>query len=420
MSLLRERRQEHAGRGGSPEEDHLKPTAPAAWKRERTAIRCGGVVCDIAMGDAKPVAQRVRRVAPQFRGKLSGLIKGLLSAKIIRVLSSPWASPIVVIIKKNGVDIRLCIDYRVVNSLTRLMVYPTPLINDLPEDMGKVLWYCSLDMASGFWVVEMTERAPKTPKNAELLPSCLMKLLQMTSVLRALMWLMWCLARSANSTNGSCWNTSDWLAIEHSVVVVSLCILGEVWSVCAHIARKARLGCACHGFSGEAGIPRHKSTEGRMPTGWTSKQQHPSASGRVDIALKININNWLKDACLPLNSYPTCVVLSSPGRPHAGLECGEVNVLGHGAGRVSVGSGGSSVIIYVGGGSVSVGSLSISVVGGSVSISVGGSGGGTLWSAAASTCVSWVVAARVLQGSFSVGCDQGGVFEFGLHRILCG
>ncbi|ETI30365.1 hypothetical protein F443_22514, partial [Phytophthora nicotianae P1569] len=98
-----------------------------------------GVVCDIDTGDAKPVAQRVRRVAPQFRDKLSDLIKGLLSAKIIRVSSSPWASPIVVIIKKNGVDIRLCIDYRVVNRLTRLMVYPMPLVNDLLEDLDKVL-----------------------------------------------------------------------------------------------------------------------------------------------------------------------------------------------------------------------------------------------------------------------------------------
>ncbi|GMF20258.1 unnamed protein product [Phytophthora fragariaefolia] len=34
-----------------------------------------------------------------------------------------------------------------------------PMINDLLEDLDKVLWYCSLDMASGFWVVSMAERA---------------------------------------------------------------------------------------------------------------------------------------------------------------------------------------------------------------------------------------------------------------------
>ncbi|POM70240.1 Hypothetical protein PHPALM_13348 [Phytophthora palmivora] len=66
-----------------------------------------GVVCDIDVGDARPIAQRVRKIAPRLREKLSDLIKGLLSAKMISYSRSPWASPIVVIVKKNGVDIRL-------------------------------------------------------------------------------------------------------------------------------------------------------------------------------------------------------------------------------------------------------------------------------------------------------------------------
>ncbi|POM73533.1 LOW QUALITY PROTEIN: Reverse transcriptase [Phytophthora palmivora] len=114
-----------------------------------------GVVCDIDVGDAR----RGRKIAPRFREKLSELIKGLLSAKMISYSRSPWASPIMVIVKKNGVDIRLCIDYHLVNSLTQLMVYPMSLINDLLEDLDKVLWYCSLDMASGFRVVTMTDRS---------------------------------------------------------------------------------------------------------------------------------------------------------------------------------------------------------------------------------------------------------------------
>ncbi|KAE9274549.1 hypothetical protein PF008_g29565 [Phytophthora fragariae] len=130
------------------------------WKKKHLLIGKGnalppaarGVVCDIDVGEAKPIAQRVRKIAPQFREKVSDLLKGMLSAKIIQVSRSPWGSPIVVIIKKNGVDIRLCIDYRLVNGLT-------PLINELLEGLDKVLWYCSLDMASGFWVVSMTDRA---------------------------------------------------------------------------------------------------------------------------------------------------------------------------------------------------------------------------------------------------------------------
>ncbi|OWY97866.1 reverse transcriptase [Phytophthora megakarya] len=118
-----------------------------------------GVVRDIDVGGARPIALKCRKLRIQFREKLADLIKGLFSAKMINYSRSPWASPIVVIIKKNGVDIRLCIDYRLFNSLTQLMVYPMPLINDLLEDLESTLWYCSLDMASGFWVVKMTDRA---------------------------------------------------------------------------------------------------------------------------------------------------------------------------------------------------------------------------------------------------------------------
>ena len=34
-----------------------------------------------------------------------------------------------------------------------------PLISELLQDMDKAMWYCLLDMASEFEVVEMTERA---------------------------------------------------------------------------------------------------------------------------------------------------------------------------------------------------------------------------------------------------------------------
>ncbi|OWZ08328.1 reverse transcriptase [Phytophthora megakarya] len=90
---------------------------------------------------------------------MAEMIKGLLAEEMINHSRSPWASLIFVIITKNGVDIRICINYRLVNSLTLLMVYPVPQINDLLKELNYTLWYCSLDMASGFWVVKMTDPA---------------------------------------------------------------------------------------------------------------------------------------------------------------------------------------------------------------------------------------------------------------------
>ena len=84
--------------GNTPEEvDRLKQII---WKKRHLLMGKGnalppaarGAICDINVGNAKPIAQRVRKVAPQFKEKLADLIKGLLSAKIIQPSTSPWAT----------------------------------------------------------------------------------------------------------------------------------------------------------------------------------------------------------------------------------------------------------------------------------------------------------------------------------------
>ena len=116
-------------------------------------------VCDIDVGDHPPVAQRARRLPLNILAKLYELLKGLLRAKLIVVSKSPWASPVVIVLKKNGKDIRLTVDYRVVNSLTKSMVYSMPLVEDMLENFHSIMWFCSLDCASGYWAVPMTTRA---------------------------------------------------------------------------------------------------------------------------------------------------------------------------------------------------------------------------------------------------------------------
>ncbi|POM65384.1 Reverse transcriptase, partial [Phytophthora palmivora] len=108
-----------------------------------------------------PIKQRARRTPLRFLGKLYELLKGLLRAGLITFSDSPCASPIVVVLKKNGVDIRLCIDYKMVNAITAIMEYAMPLVDDLLTDMESYLWFCSLDAASGFWAIMMTQRTRK-------------------------------------------------------------------------------------------------------------------------------------------------------------------------------------------------------------------------------------------------------------------
>ncbi|POM76978.1 LOW QUALITY PROTEIN: Reverse transcriptase, partial [Phytophthora palmivora] len=116
-----------------------------------------GVVCDLDVGDAKPVAQRPRSVAPHLMLKM--LAPELLETGLIEYSNSPWASPIVIVLKKNGVGIRMCIDYRIVNGFIQLSSYPLPLIDGLLIGFEAAMWFMSLDMASVFWAIRMTERA---------------------------------------------------------------------------------------------------------------------------------------------------------------------------------------------------------------------------------------------------------------------
>ncbi|POM76033.1 Hypothetical protein PHPALM_6773, partial [Phytophthora palmivora] len=93
-----------------------------------------GVVCDIDLQGHAPIKQRTRRTPLRFLGKLYELLKGLLQAGLITFSDSLWASPIVIVVKKNGVDIRLCTDYKMMNAVTAIMEYAMPLVDDLLTD----------------------------------------------------------------------------------------------------------------------------------------------------------------------------------------------------------------------------------------------------------------------------------------------
>ncbi|GMF53698.1 unnamed protein product [Phytophthora fragariaefolia] len=104
-----------------------------------------GVVWDIDVGGDAPIKQRARRIPLRQLKKLYELLKGLLKAGLIA--------------KKNGLDIRLCIDYKLVNAVTMIMEYAMPLVDDLLADLEAYLWFCSLDATGGFWAIMMTVRA---------------------------------------------------------------------------------------------------------------------------------------------------------------------------------------------------------------------------------------------------------------------
>ena len=77
---------------------------------------------------------------------------------IVRPSRSPWASPIVLVPKKDG-SLRFCVDFRKLNSITKKDVYPLPRVEDILDTLGEAKYFTSLDLASGYWQVGLDEDA---------------------------------------------------------------------------------------------------------------------------------------------------------------------------------------------------------------------------------------------------------------------
>ena len=89
-------------------------------------------------------------------------VERMLKDDVIEPSNSPWASPIVLVTKKDG-SVRFCVDYRKVNELTCKDAYPLPWIDEILDTLGGAQWFCTMDLASGYWQIKMKEcDKPKT------------------------------------------------------------------------------------------------------------------------------------------------------------------------------------------------------------------------------------------------------------------
>ena len=76
-------------------------------------------------------------------------IENKLSLGIIRESNSPFASPIVIVKKKDGSDL-ICVDYRKLNKLTVADPEPIIIAEDLFQRLGKSKYYSKIDLSKGY------------------------------------------------------------------------------------------------------------------------------------------------------------------------------------------------------------------------------------------------------------------------------
>ena len=112
----------------------------------------------IDTGDATPIKQPVRRPPFHMRSAAEKEVTDMLEKDVIEPSNSPWASPVVLVKKKDG-SLRYCIDYRRLNAVTRKDSYPLPRIDDSLDSLGQAKYFSTLDLASGYWQIGLTEEA---------------------------------------------------------------------------------------------------------------------------------------------------------------------------------------------------------------------------------------------------------------------
>ena len=110
-----------------------------------------------------PVRQKIYRTPHALRDKIKKELDSMLDLGIIEPANSPYASPITVVLKPGGNDIRICSDLRAINKVCQFDPYEMPRIDDILDQVSNSEFITTFDLTKGFYQVTLDpESRPKT------------------------------------------------------------------------------------------------------------------------------------------------------------------------------------------------------------------------------------------------------------------
>ncbi|GKT31270.1 hypothetical protein ADUPG1_005816, partial [Aduncisulcus paluster] len=98
------------------------------------------------------VSEPFRRIRRDWSQEIYEQLIDMERKKVIRPSTTEFHCATVIVPKKNG-KLRLCVDYRPLNRVTKGMGQVLPVIDDLFQLMGGTKFYAVLDLTSGYWQV---------------------------------------------------------------------------------------------------------------------------------------------------------------------------------------------------------------------------------------------------------------------------
>ena len=95
-------------------------------------------------------------MSPTETVELKRQLEEYLKNHWIRASNSPYASPVLFARKKNG-QLRMCIDYRGLNKITRKSAYPLPRIDTILDIVGQGKIWTTIDLSTAFHQLRVHE-----------------------------------------------------------------------------------------------------------------------------------------------------------------------------------------------------------------------------------------------------------------------
>ena len=143
--------------------------------------RTDAITLAINTGNQEPVRSHPYRIPPRWREEVRGQINQLLELGIIRPSESPWSSSVVTVRKKDG-GVRICIDYRAVNSVTAPDPYQMPFIEEILDTLASAKFISKVDLNKGFHQIPV--KSEDMEKTAFCTPWCKFEFARMPFGLR--------------------------------------------------------------------------------------------------------------------------------------------------------------------------------------------------------------------------------------------
>ncbi len=104
----------------------------------------------IDTGEHRPIRLTPRRLPIAKQDVEKAEVKNMLDRGVIEPYQSSWASPVVLVTKKDG-STRFCVDYRKVNEVTLKDAYPLPWIDDTLDAFRGSQYFSIMGLYSGYW-----------------------------------------------------------------------------------------------------------------------------------------------------------------------------------------------------------------------------------------------------------------------------